>query len=110
MWSPSDSSTNRIARLVMRTHAVPTPASANGSTASARATSTMPMRDAAGCERQAARKAGGAGASGTVAHPLAEQARGPEDQHGDQHEEREHVLVVAAEERHVRVVDAPLGD
>src|SRR6478672_13123001 len=95
MLRPSDSSTNRIARFVMRTHAVPTPASANGSASSAMATSATPMRDAAGCSRHAARTPGGAGASGTVAHPLAEQARRAEDQHGDQHEEGEHVLVVA---------------
>src|SRR5689334_1945731 len=106
MFRPSDRKTYRIARLVMRTQAVPMPVSTNGSSASATATSTVPAREAAGCWRHAAMPAAGVlmscpanRRSCTVAHALAEQARRPEDQHRDQHEECEHVLVIAAEER-----------
>ena len=42
MLSPRDSSANKMARLVMRTQAVPACASAKGSTKSATMTSTSP--------------------------------------------------------------------
>src|SRR3954467_11777259 len=49
MFNPSDSSTNRIARLVILTHAVPAIASTNGSATSAMAISAVPTHFAAGC-------------------------------------------------------------
>src|SRR4051812_9437634 len=109
MLRPSESSTNRIARLVMRTQAVPMAASANGKTTSAtpmsaRPTHALPGRfltresasDMMFCLRSRLK-------SGAVADPLAQQARRPEDEYGDQHQKREHVLVVAAEKREVRI-------
>ncbi len=93
----------------MRTHAVPIPASANGSTSER----DGDQRDA---DPRAARvllrieQGVHGGSSGAVADALAQQAGRPEDEHGDQHQEREHVLVVAAEQREVGVGDAALGD
>src|SRR5258708_23479344 len=48
MLRPSDRNTNRMARFVMRTHAVPIVASANGSTSSTTAISAMPPQTAFG--------------------------------------------------------------
>src|SRR6185437_14079139 len=117
MLRPSDRKMYRIARLVMRTHAVPMPVSTNGRSPSATAISTVAAREAAGCWRHDAMPAAGVlmgrpakRRSCAIAHALAEQSRRPEDQHGDQHEEREHVLVVAPEERQVGILLAPLRD
>ncbi len=49
MLRPSAKKQYRIARLVIRTHAVPTPASAHGSSASATATTATPAQTRAGC-------------------------------------------------------------
>src|SRR5690348_9197240 len=49
-------------------------------------------------------------ASGPVRNTLAEQPRRPEDQDQDQHDEREHVLVVRAEELEMRIAGAALRD
>ena len=43
---------------------------------------------------------------GAVGYPLAEQAGRTEDQYQDQYDEREHVLVIRAEDREMRVVGA----
>src|ERR1700682_2876789 len=43
-----------------------------------------------------------------LAHALAEQARRAENEHQNQHEEREYVLIVAAEQRHLAVVGGAL--
>src|SRR5690242_848692 len=92
----------------MRTHAVPMPVSANGSTASASAISSKPTFATAGCFVLISARI--AERSRAIGHAFAEQARRPEDEHGDQYEEREHVLIVAAEEREVRVARAALRD
>src|SRR4051812_35222430 len=98
MLRPSDSSTKRMARLVMRTHAVPTVASTKGSATSAAAISAMPIHRACGCFlRESMSMSTGAGLR-PVADPLAQQPLRPEDEHHDQHDERVDVLVVAAEE------------
>src|SRR2546426_5786664 len=47
---------------------------------------------------------GGAAFSCTISDALAEQARGAEHQHQDQHEKREHVLVVRAEQDEVPAI------
>src|SRR5512141_2568133 len=104
MLSPSDRSTNRMARFVIRTHAVPMPASTNGSSASATATSATPTHAPAGCFFQS-RYCRMEEALGAVAHALAQEARWTEDEDRDQHQEREHVLVVRTEQREVGVVD-----
>src|SRR6478672_1813824 len=109
MLRPSARNTYRIARLVMRTHAVPTLASTNGTAISATAIMTIPTRAAAGWRRSARMASIRLARSCSIRHPLAEEAGRPEDQHGDQHEEREHVLVVAAEERQVGIAHAALG-
>src|SRR6478672_11900016 len=106
MLRPSDSRMYSTARFVMRTHAVPIPASANGSAASTTAISTTPIFANAGCFVSI----NACMALRPVRDAFAEQARWTEYQHGDQHEEREHVLVVAAEQRQVRVAYAALGD
>src|ERR1700704_160739 len=108
MLRPSESSTNRMARLVMRTQAVPIPARTNGSTASATAISAIPIQAPRGCFFGSSSLCMGFLCAGADA--LAEEARRPEEEHGDQDEEGEHVLVVAAEQREVGVVDAALGD
>src|SRR5512139_3995099 len=100
MLSPSARNTKRMARLVIRTQAVPTPASANGSTSSARPTTATPAQTSAGLPRvsnSAFMRALPGPASCPVRDPLAEEPRRPEHEHHDQHGEREHVLVVAAE-------------
>src|SRR5450756_32244 len=51
MFRPSDRNANRMARLVMRTHAVPSSASANGRPMSATATSATPSHFACGLEK-----------------------------------------------------------
>src|SRR6478672_7463648 len=136
-----------MARFVIRTHAVPMPASANGSTASTTAMSTTPAFAIAGClvsisarmkirakfrslrshdalrgrgRPQKARagpslfatpkKGTSRGWSRPIRDAFAEQAGRAENEHGDQHEEREHVLIVAAEQREVRIADTALGD
>src|ERR1700694_117720 len=117
MLRPRDSSTKRKAKLVIRTHAVPTIASTKGSAMSAPAIIAMPTQRARGSLRKTdARPMTGKGlfmpaGLGPVADALAEQALGPEDQHQDQHDEGVHVLVVAAEEarlgaREAHVVEA----
>src|SRR3982750_4450955 len=112
MLSPSDRNTYRIASLVMRTHAVPRLVSANGRIASAAAIMNKPTRAAAGWRRSASMSVMACmeWLLGAVAHALAEQTGRPEYQHRDQHEEREHVLVIAAEQGEVRVALAALGD
>src|SRR6516164_6863827 len=105
MLRPSDKSTYRIARLVIRTHAVPMPVSANGSTTSAIAIRTTPALATSALRAADGVSIGVFGVSAlcralcAVADALAQQAVRPEDQHRDQHEEREHVLIVAAEQR-----------
>src|SRR5438552_9262696 len=39
-----------------------------------------------------------------VADALAQESRRPEDEHGDEHQEREHVLVVGAEQREIWII------
>src|SRR5512141_1293257 len=109
MLSPSESRTNRIARLVIRTQAVPIAVSANGSAASATATRTSPIHAAAGCPFMSTSDFMPVAALRAVGDARAQQPGGPEDEHGDQHQEREHVLIVAAEERQVWIADAALG-
>src|SRR6266550_2866072 len=109
MLRPIESSTKRIARFKMRTHAVPIPASTHGNTARATATSAMPIHALPGCAL-VSKYSCIPRLLRTIADPFAQQTRRPEDQHGDQHEEREHVLVVGAEQRQVRVVDAAPRD
>src|SRR4030095_16135106 len=97
MLRPSASRTNRMARLVMRTHAVPMPANAKGSTASATAINAMPIHAPCGCffgSRRACMPALRA-----FADALAQKARRPEDEDREQHQKRKHVLVGAAGER-----------
>src|SRR5450432_334766 len=53
MFKPRESRTKRIARFVIRTHAVPAIASTNGSAMSATAISAMPIHLAAGFWRSA---------------------------------------------------------
>ena len=65
--------------------------------------SASPIQAAAGCFFMSTSAAMPAPALRAVGDALAQQPGGPEDEHGDQHQEREHVLVVAAEERQVRV-------
>ena len=87
----------------MRTQRVPTCASAKGSSAER----DGDQRDAGPDQRIAPVRAS---RSGAVPDALAEQARRPEHEHEDQHDEREHVLVVGAEQDEVAaalaVVDA----
>src|SRR3990172_1001188 len=103
MFKPSDRNTNKMARLAMRTHAVPAAASANGSAISAIAISATPTHFACGLAniftpRIPSRVSYLAPcASSAVSYPLPEQSGGPEHQHRDQHQESEHVLVIAAE-------------
>src|SRR5436189_4193195 len=58
MFSPSDSITKRMARLVILTHAVPTVARTRGSATSAAAISAMPIHFACGWRRSAAAMSG----------------------------------------------------
>src|SRR6185369_7834525 len=101
MLRPSDSRTKSIARLVMRTQAVPIDASANGNTASTIAISAMPTHAPCGFFLMAESASITGFLLGAVADALAQQSRGPEDEHGDQHQECEHILVIAAEQRQV---------
>src|SRR5262245_4132082 len=113
MLSPSDRRTNRIARFVMRTQAVPIPVSANGRIVSATATSTTPTHALPGCffqSRYSCMEGGVRAFLGAVADPLAQEAGRTEDEHRDQHEECEDVLVVGTEQRQVRIVDAAPRD
>src|SRR5512133_257386 len=93
MFSPSDKNTNRMARLAMRTQAVPADASANGNPIKAIAISATPSHLARGLEngfmfRIASRLPRVAPcASCAVSDPLSEQPGGPEHQHADQHQE-----------------------
>src|SRR5258706_15916428 len=96
MLSPSDRNTNRIARFVIRTHAVPIVASANGSTTSTTAISAMPPHTAFGLPFRSASMFIRL-PSCAIPDALAEQAARPEHEHRDQHQEGEDVLVVAAE-------------
>src|SRR5512143_3443555 len=94
MFSPSDRTTYSSARSSSRTHERPIAASTrNGSTASPRASSAK------------ASQRGVRSTLGTFDHPRAQQARGTEHEHGDQHEEREHVLIVAAQKTAGQVAD-----
>src|SRR3990172_692864 len=103
MFRPSERNTNRMARLAMRTQAVPADASANGSPISAIAISTTPIHFARAWEEiltsQTPARVGhfAPRASSAVSYPLPEQSGGPEHQHRYQHQESEHVLIVAAE-------------
>src|SRR5665213_4149258 len=108
MLSPSARKQYRMARLVMRTHAVPTPASANGSASSARVISTMPVHATRGffLRSNIDRSAGVFIASRAIGHAFAEQPRRAEDEHADQHQEREHVLVVGTEQREIGIAGA----
>src|SRR5690349_13661640 len=87
------------------------PASANGSTASATPISTTPIFAIAGCfvSMSACMTLRTLGLS-TIRDSLAEQAGGAEYEYRDQHEEREDVLVVAAEERQVRIAHTTIRD
>src|SRR5438552_14815781 len=117
----------------MRTHAWPASAATNGSSASASATSTTPAQTLGGTDlprpwavmgvpprlRLSPRRCPQRGPSActaaralarscTLADPLAEQARRPENEHQDQHEEGENVLVVAAEHAHLALAGGAL--
>ncbi len=72
------------------------------------AISAMPIHAARGCFFRS-RKACMSAPLRRGPNAFAEQPRRPEDEHGDEDEEREHVLVVAAEQREVRIVDAALA-
>src|SRR5438034_373505 len=97
----------RKIRMIPPHHAVPIEASANGSTSSTKAISAMPPHSAFGLSRVSTNSfmRGPRALSCAVPHPLAQQARRPEHQHRDQHQEREHVLVVAAEDAAGEVAD-----
>src|SRR5215471_19290634 len=89
MFRPSASSTYSSAKSMMRTQKLPAYCAAAGSTSSRNAANRNHsnllffMRSALG--------------SGSVGHALAEQALRPHGEHQDQHDEREDVLVVAAQ-------------
>jgi hypothetical protein len=89
---------NSTAKLVMRTQAVPAMASTKGRAISA---SAMQARADFSFVLQAP--------SCPLRDPFAEQAGGPEHQHQDQHQEGEHILVVAAEQHEVPAVGAALA-
>ena len=91
---------------MIRTQAVPLGVSTNGSTSKR----DRDQRDADPDRRRVLLPAGERlvdHASGPVADTLAEQSLRPEHQHQDQHDEGEHVLVVAAEEAESGVLAAP---
>src|SRR5690348_13919375 len=92
----------------MRTQACPAKAATNGSIASAIATSATPAQTLSGtCFFFLVALIGGPPRlrrSCALADPLAQQAGRTEDQHQDQHEEGEHVLVIAAEHAHLAVL------
>src|SRR5512143_1229673 len=90
MFRPSARTTYSSARSSSRTHERPSPASTrNGSSASPSASNPkLNQRDLS-----------------TLDNARSQQARRAEYQHRDQHEEREHVLVVAAEEAAGQVAD-----
>src|SRR6478735_5788047 len=90
-----------MAKLAMRTHAVPAYASANGSASSATPTSAMPSQTRAGVLTMA---------SCAVSHPLAKQALRAEHEHQDQHDESEHILVVGPEQDEMAAVGAALAE
>src|SRR6266540_666132 len=94
---------------MMRTHAVPIVDNPNGSATSANAISASPTHAMAGFPRVSI-NACMDGRSSPLADALAEQPRRTEHEHGDQHEEREHVLVVRAEHRKIRFAHAALGE
>src|ERR1019366_701300 len=116
MFKPSDRNTKGMARLAMRTQAVPTDASANGSPISAIAISATPSHFACAlanifiprCPPRASRFA--PSASSSVSYPLPEQTGGPEHQHRDQHQKGEHVLVIAAEDIIGQIADIACGE
>src|SRR5476649_195047 len=123
MFRPSDRNTNRMARLVMRTHAVPAAASANGRPMSAAAKSATPSHFACDLEnilRQRLRTRDSClvtriscvapVASSPVSHALAQQSRGAEHQNRNQHQEGEHVLVIAAENIVGQITDIACGE
>src|SRR3569623_2046614 len=90
MFSPNARMTYSSARSSSRTHERPSPASTrNGSSASPSASrEKASQRDLS-----------------TLDNARSQQARGAEHQHRDQHEECEHVLVIAAEEAAGQVAD-----
>src|SRR5438034_10232220 len=120
----------------MRTHACPASAATNGSSASASATSTTPAQTLGGadllrrcavmgvpprlrshlpirplrCPRRGRNSRLGTALrrSCALAHTLAEQTRRSENEHQDQHEEGENVLVVAAEHAHLTLAGRTL--
>src|SRR5436190_5141128 len=96
MLRPIESSTNRIARFRMRTHAVPIPESTHGSATRAIVTSAMPIHAVRGCSFVSKYSCTPRLLS-PIADPLAQKTRRPEDEHGDQHEEREHVRIIRPE-------------
>src|ERR1035437_1052299 len=96
MFRPSHRNANRMARLVMRTHAVPAAASANGRPMSAMGTIATPSHFACGLEKIFTQRLASCPSS-PVPNALAEESGRTQDKHGNQHQEGEHVLVIAAE-------------
>src|SRR5512139_255642 len=95
MLSPSASIAYSSARSSRRTHERPSPASTrNGSSANPSASSPNVNQR----ERDLTRLS-------TLDNARTQEARRAEHQHRDQHEEREHVLIVAAEKAAGEVAD-----
>src|SRR3990172_11006424 len=109
-----------MAKLAMRTQAVPAAASANGSASSDSAMSTTPAHFAKGYRFQgtdalpdftltpSCRRA--TTGSRAVTHALAEQPGRAQNQHRDQYQEGKHVLVIRAEQHEMRFGGAMLGE
>src|SRR5208282_2828454 len=91
----------------MRTHALPATApTANGSAASSNASAAYAHHATRGSRfRFCQRPMRSSMKLCSIRNAFAEQARGPENQHQDQHEEREHILVIAAEDAAGQIAD-----
>src|SRR5450759_2876629 len=109
MFRPSDRNANRMARLVMRTHAVPAAASANGRPMSAMATSATPSHFACGFEKIFIQRLASCPSS-PVPNALAEESGRTQYEYGDQHQEGKHVLVIATENVVGQITDIACGE
>src|SRR5487761_1986263 len=103
MFRPSARNVYRMAKLAMRTHAVPTEASANGNAISAIAIRATPTHfDRALANVVTAPTARGVRCvaswrSSPVPDAFAEEPGRTQHENADQHQESKHVLVIAAE-------------
>src|SRR5512139_3338356 len=97
MFRPRASITYSAAKASARTPALPIVPTMNGAAISTAATKKVAAIAAAGLLRSEGKNRVTAAASSAVGDPLAEQPARAQDQHGAQHDEGEHVLVVRAE-------------